>query len=514
MIFGLFLILQSGIWGTIPPMPIALQEVGVAAFEGRVYVVGGLDETGAGRNTLEIFNTRTGRWETGPPLPASIHHPNVAAVGSKLYVAGGYTGSTFQAVGTTFELDTDRMTWTRKADMPTARGAGAAVGYNGRLYVFGGDRGLSVSDAEVFDPATNSWSTLAPMPTPRNHIGAAEVRGKIYVIGGRAGNLNVNEAYDPLTNTWTTKTSMPTARSGHAVAALNNFIFAFGGEGNPNSPTGTFPETEAYDPELDAWTSLQPMPTPRHGIGAGVVGNRILIPGGGIVAGFGATSISDFFDVRQELLIPQFVVGAGYSSSITVTNPEQSRTAEVTVSLTDINGAPLETNLNGTSLSMIRFSVPPLASRTVLASEPALTSLNTGTASITSDARITAYALIRGVGPQLTVYPAAPARNVIFDVRRMPGTGISTGVAVSNVSSQAASVTIRLHNATGEEASQVGLALASGEHLSRFLHQLFPDLENADFTGTVSIRSTQQLAVAALGFDPSGVVTIPVVPIE
>src|SRR5262245_56022682 len=239
MIFGLVLfMMQSGFWDTIPSMPTARQEVGVAAIEGRVYVVGGLDGAGVGRTTLEIFDTRTGQWETGPPLPVSLHHPNVAAVGTKLYVAGGYTGVVWRAVGTTFELDTDRMVWLRKADMPTERGAGAAVGYNGSLYVFGGERGTSVADAAVFNPATNSWLTLAPMPTPRNHIGAAAVRGKIYVIGGRPGNLSVNEAYDPLTNTWTTKTSMPTARSGHAVAALHNFIFTFGGEGNVNSPAG------------------------------------------------------------------------------------------------------------------------------------------------------------------------------------------------------------------------------------------------------------------------------------
>ena len=63
--FALFL-LQSGFWASIPPMPTARQEVGVAAVEGRVYVAGGLDASGTGRNTLEIFDTRTGQWETGP----------------------------------------------------------------------------------------------------------------------------------------------------------------------------------------------------------------------------------------------------------------------------------------------------------------------------------------------------------------------------------------------------------------------------------------------------------------
>src|SRR5262249_39676231 len=160
-------------------------------------------------------DTRTGRWETGPSLPTTVHHPNVAAVGAKVYVAGGYAGPAGIPAATTFELDIDRMTWRQKADMPTPRGAGAAIGYNGRLYVFGGERGTTVADVAAYDPGTNAWSVLAPMPTPRNHMGASVVRGKIYVIGGRPGNLNINEMYDPISNTWTPKASMPTPRSSH-----------------------------------------------------------------------------------------------------------------------------------------------------------------------------------------------------------------------------------------------------------------------------------------------------------
>jgi N-acetylneuraminic acid mutarotase len=353
----IFLLLQSGVWSSIPSLPTARQEVGVAAVEGRVYVVGGLDSTVAGRNTLEIFDTRTGQWQTGPPLPIAIHHPNVAAVDNKIYVAGGYSGSTFTATAATFEFDVDGMTWIRKLDMPTARGAGAAVGYNGRLYVFGGDRGVSVRDSAVFDPATNSWTVLADMPTPRNHIGAAIVRGKIYVVGGRPGNLAVNEVYDPLTNAWITKAPMPTARSGHAVTSLDNLVFAFGGEGNPASATGTFSEVEVYNPDLDSWTRLEPMALPRHGIGAGIVGNRIVVPGGATREGVGTTAQADVFTVNHEVLIPQFVVGGGYSTSIIINNPDASRTADVTLSLTSVSGTPLETNVDGVRLSTLAVSL-------------------------------------------------------------------------------------------------------------------------------------------------------------
>src|SRR5262245_14503068 len=231
MIFACALLLiQTGNWASMPPLPTPRQEVGVAAVEGQIYVIGGFGADGRGSNAVEVCDARSNSWRSGPPLPLAVHHPMAAAIGDKVYVAGGYVDPPGFAVPNTFELDTDTMTWTRKADMPTARGAGAAAVYNGRLYVFGGERGATVRDAAVFDPLANSWKELAPMPTARNHHGAAVVRGKIYVIGGRPGNLANNEAYDPATNTWTTRAPMPTARSGIAVASVDNFVFVFGGE--------------------------------------------------------------------------------------------------------------------------------------------------------------------------------------------------------------------------------------------------------------------------------------------
>src|SRR5207245_8906537 len=92
-------------------------------------------------------------------------------------------------------------------------------------------------------------------------------------------------------------------------------------ERNPASPLGTFPQHDAYSADLDSWSTLEPMPQPRHGSGAAVDGNRVFIPGGSPVEGYGTTAQSDFFAVNEDLLLPQFVVGGGYSTAITMTNP-------------------------------------------------------------------------------------------------------------------------------------------------------------------------------------------------
>jgi hypothetical protein len=400
--------------------------------------------------------------------------------------------------------------------MPTPRGAGAAVGYNGRLYVFGGERGFTVAEAAVFDPAADVWTELAPMPTARNHMAAAVLRGRIHVIGGRPGNLAIHEAYDPLTNSWAAKTPMPTARSGIAATAIGNVLHAFGGEGNRQSPLGIFSNHEAYNVDLDEWEIFAPMPVPRHGIGAAVIGNRIYLPGGSPVEGFGTTSQSDFFNVNETLLIPQLAVGQGYTTGLVITNPSASRTADVSIAVVNVGGEALEINLDGSIAASANVSIPPLASRTIEARQsPNASGLQVGTVNIRSNARLAAYAVIRHSSlPSVNVYPAAPARNVIFDVKRLQSTGVSTGVAILNPSAQTVSLSMSLIDGSGREIVVSTGQLRAGEKLTRFVHEIFAALENADFAGTMAIRSGAQLAVGALAFDRNGAVTLPVTPIE
>ena len=70
---------------------------------------------------------------------------------------------------------------------------------------------------------------------------------------------------------------MPTARGGIVGAPIGRFVVVFGGE----APEGTFDEAEAFDTVERRWTSLPPMPTPRHGLAAATMGDRIFVIGGG-----------------------------------------------------------------------------------------------------------------------------------------------------------------------------------------------------------------------------------------
>ena len=120
------------------------------------------------------------------------------------------------------------------------------------------------------------------MSVPRNHAFSAAVNGKIYVIGGRTGhafiltatNTDVVEEYDPLSDTWNApKERMPTARSGGVSGTDGRRIYVAGGEVTTQQLVGAFRAIEAYDPLTDSWSTLPPMPMPRHGVAGAVIGN-------------------------------------------------------------------------------------------------------------------------------------------------------------------------------------------------------------------------------------------------
>jgi N-acetylneuraminic acid mutarotase len=261
----------------------ARSEHGVGAVGGRIYVVGGL---GANGNRVAAYDPATDRWTQRANLPMSMEHPNVAVASGKLYVVGG---GLFSTTGRTFEYDPEADRWTERASMPagTQRASACVVGFETKVYVFGGARvgAGTVVQASAFDTVANSWEALPDVPQPpRQHCGAGEIDGILYIVAGRSAFPSPFTprplAFDPVAKTYTEGAPMPTPRGGVAAAVLGGRIYVFGGEGNSAAASGVFREVEAYDPRADRWEQLPDMLVPRHGFGAATIGQRIYLPGG------------------------------------------------------------------------------------------------------------------------------------------------------------------------------------------------------------------------------------------
>jgi N-acetylneuraminic acid mutarotase len=295
----------SGSWTPLPPLAGGpRQETGVAALDGKIYVVGGFNLAGVVVPTVEAYDPSARAWSTVAPFPRPIHHANTATVGGKIYVVGALADATFRAIGDVYVYDPATNTWSPKTSLPSGqeRGAGGVAVIGTKIYVAGGLRGpTSVADFSSYDTSSDMHASLPALAQATDHLVGGAVGGIIYAIGGRAGGITGLigrvAAFDPAAGSWSEKAPMITPRGGAAAAVVRDRIVVAGGEGNPAVPSGVFPQTEVFVPASNSWFSLPNMRTPRHGTGGAAIGNTFYVPGGAAVQSFGASAEVESIDL-------------------------------------------------------------------------------------------------------------------------------------------------------------------------------------------------------------------------
>lgn len=212
----------------LPPMPVAINYVGIATYHGDVYVVGGDGAFVDGRDVRQDFlryDVRKNRWERLPRLPTPRGALAVGVIGDRLYAAGGMLAGNPGHAGKVFEIFDFRLRrCMRGPDMPTAREHLAGAVLKGRFYVIGGRNPYTdaLPNAEAYDPRTKSWQKLAPLPVPSGGLGAVAADGAVYAIGGgndRASTvIGAVQKFDERTLHWSEVPTMRTKRHGFGVA--------------------------------------------------------------------------------------------------------------------------------------------------------------------------------------------------------------------------------------------------------------------------------------------------------
>jgi N-acetylneuraminic acid mutarotase len=103
-------------WQKIPEPPFQRRALAVAAFDGKIYVIGGMQQEGGPTKQVDIFDPQTGKWSQGPSLHGERMDgfgPSAFATGGRLYVST-YSGSLQQ-------LAKDGQSWEIVRDLERAR---------------------------------------------------------------------------------------------------------------------------------------------------------------------------------------------------------------------------------------------------------------------------------------------------------------------------------------------------------------------------------------------------------
>lgn len=298
---------SGGDWATAPSLPQPVQEIYPAAFAGRIHLAGGF-VAAEGRITGPTaahwsLGPDDAAWRTHAPLPDPRHHPNLIGLGDRLYALGGFRTDSAEAVWVmqpqSWAYDPDADAWETLAPAPEPHGETVAAALGDRLHVVGGRRPSGEANARwtdhadsarhlTFDPSSGRWETAAPALVARNSAAGAVLADAWHVVGGRTvggGNRDDHEVYDAREDRWRRAAPLPQAQGGLAAAALGGGLYAFGGEWFSPSGGGVYEACWAYDPDADGWTRLPAGWSPRHGLGAVTLAERVYVIGGARLAG-------------------------------------------------------------------------------------------------------------------------------------------------------------------------------------------------------------------------------------
>jgi DNA-binding CsgD family transcriptional regulator len=207
-----------------------VSNIGAIAIGDLIYVPGGCDASDTAIDKLEVYNPKANTWTEAAPLPVAVCGYALTVFDGRLYVIGGWNGTRF--VPTVQKYDPTQDTWMLRAELPYPLGFAAAGTIGETIYIAGGYDGTrEMAETLAYDPRYDTWLPRAPMKVGRAGAGGAVVGAELYVIGGGwLGSVLTNEKYNPETDTWSVfETPVLGQWRNLGVAALDAEVYAVGG---------------------------------------------------------------------------------------------------------------------------------------------------------------------------------------------------------------------------------------------------------------------------------------------
>ena len=233
-------------WMPRANLPLGVSNVGAAVLGDAIYVPGGYSSSsGRAQQLLQLYYPLQNRTEVvaTDPLPVPRLGAGVAALDGKLYVIGGSDDS-LVPTDSVYEYDPSRPAgsrWELKAPMPTARLYLGAAALNDTIYAAGGVT-VDLTDLdtlEAYNPASDSWSTRQPMSMGRGGLALVGVSASeagcgeyLYAIAGGWNDYTDSvERYDPAGDSWqfVSPLTLPRRSLSAAYSPVTYSLVAFGG---------------------------------------------------------------------------------------------------------------------------------------------------------------------------------------------------------------------------------------------------------------------------------------------
>lgn len=146
---------------------------------------------------------------------------------------------------------------------------------------------MHARQADIASPAPKAaqqgrWNPRAPLPIPRTEMAwAVAYRNRVHLVGGYAEqrvDRPYHHAYDPAVDRWDELAPLPRGANHVGVATLGDRLYAFGGFIEQNRT----PHDEAFYFDGQKWTAIRRLPEACGAIACIALNGRIHLIGGAI----------------------------------------------------------------------------------------------------------------------------------------------------------------------------------------------------------------------------------------
>ena len=272
----------------------------VAVVGEKVYVGGGVTESGDDRYLVFQYVPASDEWTTLPPCPAFFF--GLGQLSGELLTVGGVARGT--ATKKVYHYKQESQQWEEFLQpMPTARYQLTVISAQSALTACGAStdvRCFPCTTVEVYSTKTSQWHTTDPLPDPFRVTSSATINNTAYLVGGTTTDYEPTKTVpyapvasliqratsrpqqsasaaqpDSTSSAWKIFRDTPLVRS--AATSLGGMLLAVGGIDDQGD---TLPAVHVYSPATSTWIRVQSgdLPEPRYLCTAvKLPGNRLLV---------------------------------------------------------------------------------------------------------------------------------------------------------------------------------------------------------------------------------------------
>ncbi|MEO0158911.1 MAG: kelch repeat-containing protein [candidate division WOR-3 bacterium] len=208
--------------------PLHLKNSCIASYNNKIYIFGGYIAN-TPTNNFFLYDINSNTYQDLGNLPFNAGGCFAVVLNNRIYIIVGANTTSF------YEFNPSNNTFTQKASLTYSRDGLCAVVLNNQIYAIGGGN----NKVEAYDLASNSWIEKKSLDISLKYHACEVLDGKIYVFGGQVGSSISSKvfSYDPNSDSWTYITDMKTPRKGLGASRVGNEIYVYGGIDDNNKIT-------------------------------------------------------------------------------------------------------------------------------------------------------------------------------------------------------------------------------------------------------------------------------------